>query len=81
MKILVTGAAGFTGGYMMEFLATQKGVQPIAIIRSELSDLSKKSGVSWVTADLLDRDRLFETISAVCPDAIIHLAGLPSGTL
>ena len=65
----------------MDFLATQKSVQPIALIRSESSELSKKSGVSWVTADLLDRDRLFDTISAVGPDAIIHLAGLPSGTL
>ena len=81
MKILVTGAAGFTGGYMMEFLATHKGVHPIALIRSESSELPKISGVSWVTADLLDRDRLFDTISAVCPDAIIHLAGLPRGTL
>jgi len=81
MKILVTGAAGFTGRYMMEFLATQKSVQPVALIRSESSDLSKKFVVSRVTADLLDRDRLFEKISAVCPDAIIHLAGLPRGTL
>jgi len=82
MKILVTGAAGFTGGYMMEFLATQKGVHPIALIRSESSSaLPKISGVSWVTADLLDRDRLFDKISAICPDAIIHLAGLSHGTL
>jgi GDP-4-dehydro-6-deoxy-D-mannose reductase len=81
MKILVTGATGFTGRYMMGFLATQKGVHPVALIRSESSALSKISGVSWVTADLLDRDRLFDTISAVCPDAIIHLAGLSRGTL
>jgi GDP-4-dehydro-6-deoxy-D-mannose reductase len=81
MKILVTGAAGFTGGYMMEFLANQKGMHPVALIRSESSEHSKISGVSWVTADLLDRDRLFDKISAICPDAIIHLAGLSHGTL
>jgi len=81
MKILVTGAAGFTGGYMMEFLATQKGVHPIALIRSESSALPKISGVAWVTADLLNRDRLFDKISSICPDAIIHLAGLSRGTL
>jgi GDP-4-dehydro-6-deoxy-D-mannose reductase len=81
MKILVTGAGGFTGGYMMEFLASQKDVDPIGLIRSESSVHSNVSGVSWVTADLLDRDRLFDKISVICPDAIIHLAGLSSGTL
>ena len=66
---------------MMEYLASQMGVDPIGLIRSESSVHTKVSGVSWGVADLLDRDRLFNKISAVCPDAIIHLAGLSHGTL
>jgi GDP-4-dehydro-6-deoxy-D-mannose reductase len=81
MKILVTGAAGFTGRYMMEFLARQKSVHPIALVRSESSAPPKKSGIAWITADLQHRDELFDRISEVCPDAIIHLAGLSCGTL
>ena len=80
MKILVTGASGFTGRYMMEFLSLQMGVEPIGLVRSDPPAPLLFPRASWETADLLDRDRLCEKISAVCPDAIIHLAGLTHGT-
>jgi len=78
MKILVTGASGFTGRYMMEYLSGRKGVDPIGLVRSGPHENPR---LPWITADLLDREGLDEKISGICPDAIIHLAGLTHGTL
>jgi GDP-4-dehydro-6-deoxy-D-mannose reductase len=80
MRILVTGASGFTGRQMMEFLSLQKGVEPVGLIRSRPHMQSPVPRVQWVAADLLDRDHLSKKISSTNPDAIIHLAGLTHGT-
>lgn len=82
MKVLVTGAAGFTGTRMMQFLSGQEGVNPIGFIRN--SPLKTHEGVnrfSSVSADLLDRDHLLTQVAEIRPDAIVHLAGLARGTL
>jgi nucleoside-diphosphate-sugar epimerase len=81
MRVLVTGAAGFTGSWMMQFLLQQKGVQVTGLVRKDPELTADFLTTSYVIADLLDRDILFTTIARVNPDAIIHLAGLTRGPL
>jgi len=80
MKVFVTGASGFTGAHMMSFLSTQEDIVLTGLTRGCSSSVANPTGKSWVNADLLDRDRLIEVLSEICPDAIIHLAGLNHGT-
>lgn len=79
MKVLVTGAAGFTGLQMMEFLSTQKGVTPVGLIHRQTPEITSGRG-SFEIADLLMRDDLEEIIRKIVPDAVIHLAGLTRGS-
>jgi len=79
MKVLVTGAAGFTGRQMMEFLGAQAGVRPIGLVHRPTPASVQKTD-SFVIADLLDHDGLHTTVARVMPDTVIHLAGLTQGT-
>ena len=79
MNILVTGAAGFTGRQMMEFLAAQAGARPAGLVHRPVPD-DVHTPNSLVVADLLDRDGLRAAIEPIRPDAVIHLAGLTQGT-
>lgn len=66
---LVTGIEGFTGPYMAAELA-RLGYDVHGLSRSGAS-CSNRSSV-----DLLDRDGLGEVIQRVCPDVVVHLAGI-----
>lgn len=79
MNILVTGAAGFTGRQMMDFLASQAGHYPVGLVRRPAHPCPA-GRASFITADLLDSAGLHAAIAEAMPDAAIHLAGLTSGT-
>lgn len=79
MKILVTGAAGFTGRQMLAFLSAQRGVTPVGLVHRPAPAAIQKPD-SFVIADLIDRDGLKAAVAQVMPDAVIHLAGLTQGT-
>ena len=79
MKVLVTGAAGFTGMQMMDYLSQQEGVTPVGLIRRE-TPRTKSDRDSFKIADLLLRDDLKTVIRQIVPDAVIHLAGLTRGS-
>jgi len=68
-KILVTGAAGFLGSHLSDFLAG-KGFD---VIRSDVALPSHAVG-SWVRADLRDFGELKTATRGV--DAICHLGGI-----
>jgi GDP-4-dehydro-6-deoxy-D-mannose reductase len=77
MRILVTGATGFVGGYLLELLVTQEH-QLFAFNRSgrwppELFHLS--SQVPLFPAELTDAAGLQALLSKTQPQWIIHLAG------
>ena len=80
MRLLVTGASGFTGTALIRLLAPDKEIQIIGITRKKASHPDSDSGTIWKEADLLNRDHIFKLISTVKPDAIIHLAGLNRGS-
>lgn len=78
MRVLVTGAAGFTGRFLMAFLAAQGGVKPVGLVRSPAGTRAGEAG-SFVVADLRDRAALDAALATNRPDAIIHLAGMTRG--
>jgi GDP-4-dehydro-6-deoxy-D-mannose reductase len=80
MKVLVTGASGFTGQQMIRHLLEKGGCAVTGLVRKPFP-LFFGDNVSCVGADLLDRARLFDALSTVRPDGIIHLAGRNHGSL
>lgn len=81
MKVLITGASGFSGVHMIEFLSTQEDIRLTCLGRNAPANFSRTQNISWVQGDILDPDKMTEVISNVNPDAIIHLAGLNHGSL
>jgi nucleoside-diphosphate-sugar epimerase len=80
MRVLVTGAAGFTGTCMMQFLSHETGVEMTGLVRKP-SQKSLLSHTPCIVADLLERGHLITAVDEICPDAIIHLGGLTRGDL
>ena len=81
MKVLITGAAGFTGTHMIEFLSTQENIQIAGLVRKKPAFYPISQNIFWVEGDILDPVKIVEIISAINPDAVIHLAGLNRGSL
>ncbi|MQR96723.1 NAD-dependent epimerase/dehydratase family protein [Fictibacillus phosphorivorans] len=72
-KILITGAAGFTGIHACKYFA-DKGYDVIGISRSDLPEVK----VRVVTCDLLDKEKVSEIFNIYKPDFCLHLAGVNS---
>lgn len=71
--VLITGSAGFTGGYMCEYLAGLKD-------RPKTVGIDVVNGADgncdcYYSLDLSSDKRLFDIIKNIKPDIIIHLAG------
>ncbi len=79
MRVLVTGASGFTGRHMVDYLVSLPGVRP------EIFGMSRSpppgAGTRWVQADLTDGASVARVVRDVLPDLVIHLAGLNRGSL
>lgn len=74
MRALVTGASGFTGGYMVDHLL-ERGYQVRAFVRpsSDITHL-KARGVDVVTGDLLYKADLAQAMRNI--DVVYHIAAL-----
>jgi len=81
MKVLITGGSGFSGVPMIEFLSAQKDIRLTCFGRKAPDHFTSTQNISWVEGDILVPDKMAEAISAVNPDAVIHLAGLNHGSL
>ena len=77
MRLLVTGAGGFVGGHLVDFLhAEHPGVEIHGVVLPH-------GGVSWraasgarvVEADLNDPGAAAAVVEEVRPERILHLAG------
>jgi GDP-4-dehydro-6-deoxy-D-mannose reductase len=73
--VLVTGAAGFVGGHLVERLAAR----PAPIVGWYRPGLPPPDpphpAVQWMAVELLDRDAVLSTLADISPGAIYHLAG------
>jgi GDP-4-dehydro-6-deoxy-D-mannose reductase len=72
---LITGAAGFAGGHLVERLVS-RGDAVIAWAHSGGVRPSPAASVTWGAVDLLDRTALREALAAARPSVIYHCAGL-----
>ncbi len=81
MKILVTGASGFTGHYMVDHLLALPGsdLEIFGLYKTHVP--SDRNGCRYVQGDLCNRDETRALIRSVSPDAILHLAGINRGML
>ena len=71
MRVLVTGSSGFIGAHVVERLAVD-GHDVTALDKA--APERAISGVSFVSADVLDRQALMEAFASARPEALIHLA-------
>ena len=74
MRALITGAAGFAGGYLAEACA-EAGDEVVGISRS--GGLPGGAGSS-VAADLVDAEAVRAVVREVAPEVVYHLAALSS---
>jgi nucleoside-diphosphate-sugar epimerase len=73
-KTFVTGASGFTGGYLCNALV-EKGCTVKALVRASSNrERLKKLGIEFIEADLTDPDSLQGKIRDV--DTVFHIAAL-----
>jgi GDP-4-dehydro-6-deoxy-D-mannose reductase len=83
MKVLVTGADGFVGGWLVRELL-RAGHQVVGGIRlgggpAVLLAESERLRVHWVDFDLLSAESVYG-LAGVAADAVVHLAAVASGT-
>lgn len=76
-KVLVTGASGFVGRYLLDELR-ENGREVICLSTGRHSDTDN---CQWVQTDLRDTDAISRVIKAHKPDQIYHLAAIsnPAG--
>ena len=74
MRILVTGASGGLGAYVVERLASDGR----EVIAWSGSDSGERSGVPLRAVDLGDPERVSRMLDESQPDAIVHLAAISS---
>jgi GDP-6-deoxy-D-talose 4-dehydrogenase len=74
MRVLITGAAGFTGNYLINYLSNAghqlHGLESGQRVRTDDSRLH------WHGVDLLDAVALSEIVREISPDAVVHLAAI-----
>jgi nucleoside-diphosphate-sugar epimerase len=72
MKVLVTGAAGMLGGFLIERLRGQHEITAL-----DIAARNDEDGVRWVACDITDLDALTAALEG--HDAVVHCAALVSG--
>jgi GDP-4-dehydro-6-deoxy-D-mannose reductase len=72
--VLITGAGGFAGGHLVEYLAGRSNV--VAWARSKPPQVLANLG-HWHLLDLLNRDYVRDAIRELQPKTVYHCAGSP----
>lgn len=74
MSVLVTGAAGFAGGHLLDLL-TNDGIDVFAWYRPSSDAPPRRQHVTWQPVDIVDGDAVNKAIAAIKPRAVYHCAG------
>lgn len=74
-SVLVTGAAGFVGGHLIELL--EQGDDWItAWLRPDTDATVLGRRIGWLSVEMHDREAVHAAIAQTRPDAVYHLAGV-----
>ena len=74
MKCLVTGASGFIGSHLTEFLLGQ-GLTVYGFDKKMSQFLGNLQGdFHFIPGNIVDRDRLVDSVASIQPDYVFHLA-------
>lgn len=79
MRVLVTGAAGFIGKHLITRLSRVAGPHDSIIGLDKISmpqEFNSVKGVTYIRADLEDRESLLAIFKEHKPDIVIHLAAV-----
>jgi GDP-4-dehydro-6-deoxy-D-mannose reductase len=71
---LITGAAGFAGGHLLDLL-TGDGVSVVAWHRPGRVPPRMVANTAWQAVDLLDREAVGRALETLRPDRVYHCAG------
>lgn len=72
MRCLVTGASGFIGTYLVDFLLARG--ETVYGLAKQTKSLSPNLGLHLFQCDLLDRSSVFNSVAEIKPDFVFHLA-------
>jgi GDP-4-dehydro-6-deoxy-D-mannose reductase len=76
MRALITGINGFVGGHLAEHLLSSGLWEVAGIARQPALALETLTGrVTYIAADLSDREQTLGALARIRPDVIFHLAG------
>jgi GDP-4-dehydro-6-deoxy-D-mannose reductase len=83
MKVLITGASGFTGKWMLRYIQriAPQETELTCLVNSRVDLGIDSANINVIKGNLLNHDQFEASISSVCPDMVIHLAGLNHGVL
>lgn len=74
-KVLITGATGFVGKHLTDYLSTKVNTE---IFGTSLSDSEKNDTIQIERVDLTNFDEVGKLIDKIKPDFVYHLAALTS---
>lgn len=75
-RALVTGAAGFVGGWLLRALVAEGYHVTALALTPPTADDSADAHVRWLWGDLRDEAFVAAAVDAAAPDVVIHLAAI-----
>lgn len=74
LKALITGATGFVGSHLVDYLLDEVGIEVYGIIRPRSREEFVRADVTYLEADVLDYIGMASVIKRVKPNFVFHLA-------